>query len=313
MVSVRIRPLLLALVAILAIALAAATLNTAVSHDGSLGTEGGGGFLGDGGPQAADDTESSSFGVFGLGGALPVVPLPCYPVLMDDWFLVGFGLVAATGLFLAYRRYGPLLAYGIVAGLGPPGLLIYALLTACQEARTARLSLLIANRTGNASGVFALTGGGGGGGPSAVSLPLVGVLALALVVAVALLVVSTGDDAPAPASAPAEPDPARMSAIGRAAGRAADRIEGDAAPDNAVYQAWKEMTDLLDVPNPAASTPAEFAAAAVDAGMDSEDVAELTALFEAVRYGAAEPTADREARAVDSLRRIEVAYAGEGP
>ncbi len=61
--------------------------------------------------------------------------------------------------------------------------------------------------------------------------------------------------------------------------------------------------------NPDAATPTEFAAAAVDAGMAREDVEALTEVFEAVRYGAAEPTAAREREAVEALRRIERAYA----
>ena len=58
-------------------------------------------------------------------------------------------------------------------------------------------------------------------------------------------------------------------------------------------------------------TPGEFAAAAVDAGIDREDVVELTGLFERVRYGSEAATADREARALDALRRIDDQYGGE--
>lgn len=106
-------------------------------------------------------------------------------------------------------------------------------------------------------------------------------------------------------------DAAERRSIGRAAGVAADRIVGNAAVDNEVYRAWVTMTDLLDVPNPDTSTPADFAAAAVDAGMDREDVEELTALFRAVRYGPGEATPNREQRAVDALRRIESTYGPE--
>jgi len=101
--------------------------------------------------------------------------------------------------------------------------------------------------------------------------------------------------------------------VGHIAGRAADRIEGaDAsAVDNEVYRAWREMTTHLDVDAPASSTPAEFADAAVAAGVDEADAAELTALFRGVRYGGEEPTPEREERAVAVLRRIESAYGDE--
>ncbi|AGB16354.1 hypothetical protein Halru_1755 [Halovivax ruber XH-70] len=98
--------------------------------------------------------------------------------------------------------------------------------------------------------------------------------------------------------------------VGNVAGDTADRIE-DASADqveNAIYDAWYRMTTILDVENPNTSTPREFAAAAVDAGFDREDVEELTSLFEAVRYGPESPTAVTERRAVEILRRIEATY-----
>ncbi|MFD1597698.1 DUF4129 domain-containing protein [Halobellus rarus] len=80
-----------------------------------------------------------------------------------------------------------------------------------------------------------------------------------------------------------------------------------------MYRAWVEMTAHLDLDRPQSSTPGEFAAAAVDAGMDPDDVDELTRLFEAVRYGDERVTDARADRAVAALRRIESAYAGDEP
>lgn len=311
MASVRTRPLLIALVAILAIALAAATLTTAVDPGGASASSADGPVIGDVDRSAADDSEANRLGALGFGGAFPVIPLPCYPVLNEFRFFAGLALVGGAVLYGLYRWKGPLVPYAIVAALAPPGLLVHALLTACREAETIRLTLPLAERAGNATGPFSLVGGTGIGGTPAVSLALVGVLVLALVVALAVLLVTTGDREPEPTAEPEAPDPDQLGAIGRAAGRAADRIEGDSDPDNAVFRAWKEMTDRLDVRNPAASTPAEFATAARDAGMDADDVGELTALFEAVRYGTAPPTEERESRAVAALRRIEAAYAGD--
>jgi hypothetical protein len=70
------------------------------------------------------------------------------------------------------------------------------------------------------------------------------------------------------------------------------------------------MTEALDVDRPASSTPAEFASAAVAAGVDEEPIDELTAVFERVRYGGEDATADRERRAVAALRRIEERHGG---
>mgnify|MGYP000651501881 CR=1 FL=1 len=100
--------------------------------------------------------------------------------------------------------------------------------------------------------------------------------------------------------------------ISEAAGRAADRIE--AAEDSAaneVYRAWREMAESVDVGDPQTSTPAEFAAVAVDAGLDRDRVAELTELFEAVRYGDRPVTEEREQRAVAALREIEREHGGD--
>jgi len=106
-----------------------------------------------------------------------------------------------------------------------------------------------------------------------------------------------------------EPDSQR--ALGAIAGRAADRIEdGDiegADAENEIYRAWQEMTTQLDIENAEATTPREFRDRAVNTGLPPDDVRELTDLFELVRYGGEDATADREQRAVRVLRRIESA------
>lgn len=102
-------------------------------------------------------------------------------------------------------------------------------------------------------------------------------------------------------------------AVGRTAGRAADRLEGEADADNEIYRAWREMTEWLDVPHPEASTPGEFADAAVEAGLGREDVRELTRLFEDVRYGDVPPSDEHERRALAVFRRIEDRYAEGEP
>lgn len=141
-------------------------------------------------------------------------------------------------------------------------------------------------------------------------LLLLAILVLPVVAVFGIRRRGEADEAPDQASQAAPDEP--LSGVARVAGEAADRIEGSAGDvDNEVFRAWKRMTDHVDVPDPKTSTPAEFARAARDAGMDEEDVTLLTDLFRAVRYGGEAPTADREERAIEALRKIEAAY-GEG-
>ena len=151
---------------------------------------------------------------------------------------------------------------------------------------------------------------GSAGEPTRTTSPLVVLLAVLLVGGgVLALLVQFGTIEP-PGRRPDEDAPSEeATAVGEAAGRAADRIEAAADLDNEIYRAWREMTALLDVAAPDSSTPGEFAATAVGAGMDREDVAELTRLFEDVRYGGDEPTAAAEERSIAILRRIEATYA----
>jgi len=138
-----------------------------------------------------------------------------------------------------------------------------------------------------------------------------GLLAIALVAAIARYSGSeSAADVTLAANAGDEGGGESVGAVGEAAGRAADRLEASGVDaDNAVYDAWREMTAALSVERPATTTPSEFADAAVAAGMDREDVAELTWLFEEVRYGDEPVTDERERRATEALRNIESTYA----
>jgi hypothetical protein len=303
----------LALLAVVAIGIAAATLNSAVVTDSS------GGF-GVGQPSSDVGAQNGSQPSFGLGdqssdGAVrPPIDLPCYSFL-DEWWAIGLIFAGfAGGAYVAYRRLGGL---GVVAYAGPVGiplLFVHALLTTCTEPLPdARSSLF---EPGNVS--FVPEGGSGApGGSTGTSITdpsflLLAGLGVALLAAVALLFVSSSGEDPEDEEAFADPDDATdVRAVGRAAGEAADRIETATDVDNEVFRAWREMTDHLDVANPQSSTPAEFAAVAVEAGMAREDVDRLTALFEEVRYGGESPTEEREEQALDALRRIEREYAGE--
>ncbi|WP_415380597.1 DUF4129 domain-containing protein [Halosimplex sp. TS25] len=228
--------------------------------------------------------------------------------------LLVFGLV---GVF-AVGRWLDDAATGLagVFILGYPGFFLYLLLTSCQPAQRGFLGLSDQGRPASEGG--GLMGGQTTVAPPSLSTKLLLVLVVGTLVAVAALVLTgnhdqrdeqvTGEEDDEP-----EPEPATdVGAIGAAAGRAADRIEETDEFENEVYRAWAAMTDHLAVDHPESSTPAEFATAATAAGMDPDDVARLTEIFEEVRYGGEEPTADREEAAVETLRRIESTYAEEG-
>jgi len=305
----------LALLAVVALGVAAATLGSAVSL-------GGGGF---GGPQGDAPSAGDGSGDPGLspspGGdtSLAIRPL-CYESLREPpAVLLLSGLVVGVAA-LAYRdTRSPLAALSVAAAVGVPIWLLWAVLTACGSPSTeTEFSFGVAGPDDGVLPEGAAGGGGAGGGAGAASAPelLFALLVIAaLVASVGVLLLAGGDDEATPgAGAAAEDDPEEsepdLAAVGRTAGKAADRIEESDA-DNEVFRAWRDMTAALDVDRSASSTPAEFAAAAVDAGVDEEPVATLTEVFERVRYGGADPTDDRERRAVEALRRIEKRY-GDG-
>ncbi|WP_416838807.1 DUF4129 domain-containing protein [Haloferax sp. DFSO52] len=303
--------LALALLAVVAFAIAAATIDSTVVTDG--GSTGFG--TGDAGGDGVGRTDDTGFHPLSGDAEGISLPTPCLPWLLSPSVLA---LVAAGFLLLggyAYWETRSLLPpIAVVFALGPPVVLIFGLLTACN--RTFSFSTRAATAAGNIS-LFSPGGAGslgsGADGVQSVSPPmilfsifLVGALAIALV----MLVTGTSDSPDdsdqelAPESRP------NVAAVGHVAGAAAERIEsGETDVENEVYRAWAEMTELLDVPNRQSATPAEFATAAVDAGMARDDVTELTTLFEAVRYGGIEATEARERRAVEALRNIESTYA----
>lgn len=81
----------------------------------------------------------------------------------------------------------------------------------------------------------------------------------------------------------------------------------------AVDRAWLAMVRNLDVDRPWTRTPAEFADAAVEAGMDPEAVEAVTAAFEEVRYGGAPAATTHRKRARWGLRRLDVDPEGDSP
>ncbi|SMO75701.1 DUF4129 domain-containing protein [Halorubrum cibi] len=307
---------LLALLAVVALGVAAATLDSAVAVDG------GGGFSGglEGGAGPTDDPGEISPSETPGGPTVLALPPICYPLLRrPPALLLLAGFLLAVGAF-AYRDTGSRFAAAVVAGtVGLPVVVVWYGLSSCRDPETVgELDLGLAGEEG---GLFPAGGGGGAGlgsGSGSVSTPeavFIAVVVLAIVVSLLVFVTAAGDDEETSGKgASAEPDPESsdpdLAEVARTAGEAAARIEGDAG-DNDVYRAWREMTEALEVDRPASVTPAEFAAAAVEAGVDEEPVSELTDVFERVRYGGAEPTDDRERRAAAALRRIEEEHGGE--
>ena len=307
------RPILVAVVCVLAISVAAATLTSPVDTESA----GGGGFDSpstdrseDSGVGGEDDSAAPSGGGFDF-------PEFCLSVFSGN---APFGVLSVALLVFGavmYSRYDGLVAFSFVLGAGIPLFLVLFLLTAgCAEPFSVSASV---NATGiplgDGDGSASPIGFGDGEGPVDPTSPsalLFLLLALTPVLLVGLYLFSdVENDRAAEDETPDRSDEERRSAIGRAAGRAADRIEDSVDVENEVYRAWREMTDHLDVDRPESSTPGEFADAAVGAGMTEDDVEELTRLFEEVRYGGRDPTEDREERAVAALRRIETAYAGD--
>lgn len=75
-------------------------------------------------------------------------------------------------------------------------------------------------------------------------------------------------------------------------------------PVPSVIAAWEAMASLVPVRNPDATTPAEYARRAIDAGLPAEPVRRLTALFREVRYGGRPESEERltlARRALDAV------------
>ncbi|QGN06158.1 DUF4129 domain-containing protein [Halorhabdus sp. CBA1104] len=217
--------------------------------------------------------------------------------------LVGF---TAVGLFV---RIQTLTLKGVVTSLLAAGV-VFAVLQLID------LSLRFPGSGRQPQNVTNGTGPGGSGSVNPVApgvdVPIValGGIAVVLLGAVALLVLSSGrSESTEAASVDDQASVDELDAVGSAAGRAASRLAAGVDSTNAIYRAWAEMADALAVSEPETTTPGEFAEAAIQAGMDPDDVQELTRLFEAVRYGNVPPSPDRVERAEDALRRIEAAYA----
>ena len=295
--------LVLAVLAVLSFGAAAATLDSTTGtgvggSDDGVGVEDGDSGFSLGGVPENETTQES-------GVEVPPVLFRAVTALLVAVALLGFAYMLYEGGLATLRR----LAVVAVVGALFMGL-VYAIVQFIGDATDDGQGGLFGR--GPSELPSGGTAGAGDAAATAVNTPstvVAVVLGVAVLAAVAVLVRATGDTSTAPTEPPAEPDgtDAAAAAVGRAAGRAADRIEADTGVDNAVFRAWREMTDDLELPRET-STPGEFADAAVAAGMEPGDVRELTTLFEDVRYGGETADEQREQRALAALRRIEDAY-----
>jgi hypothetical protein len=303
------RTLLLALLCLVVVGLGAATLTETTNPTepgmGSLGGSGDGQAQ-QGATQTPEDPGGSDGNsIIPIGDEQGPPFTVCVSWLTDP--LVQFGLVGGLVAFFVVVTLVRDLPEGLAFSslLGYVGLLVYLFLTSCQTATGDFLSGAAGQRGETGSG---LAGGGAVSSPP-LSVQLVFLAVVGIFVVAAVVVLTSDHDLTSRTVETAEEDESDESgepdlvALGEAAGAAADRIEYEDEFENEVYRAWAEMTAFLTVEHPESSTPGEFAAAAVDAGMD---------LFTAVRYGDEPVTEDRERAAVETLRRIESVYAGDG-
>jgi len=297
-------PLVVAVLCIVGIGMVAAT----VDSPQTIGGEGGGSVIGpvDEGPSNPNEpAEPGEFtgGEPGSAQERNVIEIStCIDFLASTpgTLLVVAGFLSVVGL--VYYRFNFSAALLASWTLLPPVALLYFLGTNCASA--------------SSGGV----GGGGGGNPipgnTAPVSPLTNVPSWAiglliggvLVGAVGLLYRTMGEEDVVVVDEEGVDEGPDLDQFAAAAGRAADHIEEhNADVDNAVYRAWVEMTELLDVDDPEMYTPGEFADAAVSLGMAEDDVNELTRLFNEVRYGGRDAST-REQQALDILRNIESEY-----
>ena len=296
---------LIAALVVVGFGLTAATLTTTYASDfgtGQPGTDvGGGEGVGEPGDPDSDDDQQGVSGV--SEGQNPLeIPQYCVEILTQPSGILG--LVLGFGLVVGFAYWQRGFVASILAGylLGLPMLIGYGLLTQCPTPG--------GNGDGESALLSFLAGSGMTESLTTTAIPtpvLAAIVVVATVLAIGALVLVSGNEEITQPE-PEEDEEPTLGDFAAVAGEAADRIEStDASVDNAVYRAWQEMTELLEMEDPETSTPGQFSAAAIEAGLDETSVTDLTRLFEEVRYGDMDPE-PREELAVETLRRIERTY-----
>lgn len=282
---------------VLALGLSAATLTSSERPSGDSGPDTGSG----GGPDV-EQADPDAMDPLSLDAIQPLVLA-----------VAGLLMLASLVYMALFERRWLVASLAVLAGILLFGLVIQDI----------ELQPFVSNETGAGQpgdgtqpGAGASDQGGGESDRSPVSVLLLTVVFLGLLLVAYSTVgraVGNSRAASTETEGSGSEEPSATS-LGEIAGRAADRIEADTdqtAADNEIYRAWEEMTTRLDIEREATTTPREFETRAVEAGLAPDDVRELTALFETVRYGGDAVTDDRERRAVTVLRRIESRYGAE--
>lgn len=265
-------------------------------------------------PTAAGGSGLSGIGGGGDGGSTGGLPVLDFILpLLRLFLIVVFGLAVLAVVYDLVIGGGRISYYLVMLGLGAV-LLIAVWLQSNRDKKPQPRNQTAAPPPATPQTTPQNATGGGVPDPSVAPEFAIWLVVLLVAVALAAIVFSRGDallDRVGGGSDKREPE-GDLRDIGRVAGTAADRLAAEeTAVENEVTRAWQQMVDLLDVRDPQADTPRAFADAATEAGMADEDVTELTALFEAVRYGGRPASADRRERAQAAFRRIEEAYGGE--
>jgi len=284
------------------LAIAAATVSTPSSSDPGTGP----GEAAGEDDEGASDAPGSSSGTDDSGESRLIV------VLGVIVFVVG----VLTTLAMFAKWLTPRRTVGLAIVIGVVAVVSLLVLGALMDTVPEMGGVQMEPKNGTDGG-----GGGGTGGEAASDSPrsgteatplLFGIVGLAMVLLAAAVYRYSGTDVDIALEEGTDEtdEPSSVQAVGQAAGRAADRLEAESDLENAIYRAWREMTDALDVAQPRTTTPEEFAEIAIEAGMSDEDVRELTRVFEEVRYGNRQPTPEREQRSQEALRRIQRTYAG---
>lgn len=296
-------PFLVGFLCIVGVGMTAATLNDAqpigASNDTISGMDGSGTIYNNtGGPNP--NTANGTVNISGNNGASSALSTCVEPLASTPGMLaVIIGFIALIGLVFQRTNFSTALLVSWTAL--PPVMLGYFLLTNCGGGGIIKSG--IQNNTGLPAGNTSLVQPITNVPPSA----MLGLVGLVLVAAVGLMYRSMSEEEVVTVDDDIEDEP-DLDQFAEAAGRAADRIEEhDADVDNAVYRAWVEMTDLIEVENPEVYSAGEFEATAIKLGMEESDVTELTRLFNEVRYGD-KSAESREERAISVLRNIESQY-----
>lgn len=303
-------PIVVALVCIVSMGMAASTLLSAqvIGGDGEptpIDTTRPMDQIGQDNPQDPDDFEGDPAEIDEGSGISGMTT--CVPMLDTSSALLGVLAGFFAFVYLVYHRFN--IAIGMLTGwtVFPPIMLVYFILTDCTSRGDEGLGTI------GGAGAVPLENAGSQLVPiSDIPVWVIPLLVGTVVLGTAFVLYRSADtdEIVIPEDGDEEDDP-DLDSFARAAGRAADRIEEhNVDADNAVYQAWVEMTELLNIENPETYTAGEFADAATRLGMASSDVSELTTLFNEVRYGGKDAET-REGQAINVLRDIESQYREE--